>query len=591
MKEVKHKIISVVVAIVLIVLIVAIAFGKQIKESIANGDEINGTWFLALIYPDKYAYSSEQYDLNEYFKLTSGDDVAIILGDERLEDRALYKDNHVYVTLDTVSSLFTKRFYYNENEHNLLYSTASDIYRVDLDSLERSYKYGENVNSVDYVPAVLKGEDVYVALDYVRLFADFEYTFYAEPNRVEIYNKWETYKEATLKKDTNIRYQGGVKSAILTPISEGTKVHVLEQMENWTKIRTEDGYAGYVENDKLIDLKDATKTPVTGAYNPADDYQSVSDLEKVSLAWHQIGFTDDGTNLNTVLLENANINVVSPTWFYLKTEDGTFDNFASAQYVTNAHNKGYKVWGLLEDMTNEVDEYALFSSTASRTTLISNLITATINVGADGINVDCEKIGKQTGPHFVQFLRELSIEAHKNGLVLSCDNYVQNQGNLYYNLNEQGIVCDYVVIMGYDEHWAGSEPGSVASIGFVEKGIQSSLEAGVPASKLINGVPFYTRIWKTEGANQSSEAVGMDTVQEWMNNRGLKPTWDDECCQNYVKYEDGTAVYQIWIEDKDSLDAKMSVMSNNNIAGVAVWKLGFENSQAWEAINSYYSGQ
>ena len=142
MKEVKHKIISVVVAIVLIILIVAIAFGKQIKESIANGDEINGTWFLALIYPDKYSYSSEQYDLNEYFKITSQDGAAIILGDERLEDKALYKDGHVYVTLETVSSLFTKRFYYNEKEHNLLYSTATDIYRVDIDKLERSYSYG-----------------------------------------------------------------------------------------------------------------------------------------------------------------------------------------------------------------------------------------------------------------------------------------------------------------------------------------------------------------------------------------------------------------------------------------------------------------
>ena len=429
-----------------------------------------------------------------------------------------------------------------------------------------------------------------MALANVRLFANFEYVFYSEPNRVEIYNSWDTYKEAEIKKDTEIRYQGGVKSAILTKVQAGTKVHVLEPMENWTKIRTEDGFAGYVENDKLSEATDAQRSPITGAYNPSDDYKSVSDLSKVSLAWHQIGFADDGTNLNSVLLENANINVVSPTWFYLNSEDGTFDNYSSSYYVTTAHNKGYKVWGLLEDMTNKIDEYELFSSSASRKNLIDNLINATVNVGADGINVDCEKIGKETGPHFVQFLRELSIEAHKNGLVLSCDNYVQNQGNLYYNLNEQGIVCDYVVIMGYDEHWAGSEPGSVASIGFVENGISSAIEAGVAPSKLINGVPFYTRIWKTEGANQSSEAVGMDTVQEWMNVRGISASWDDETCQNYVQYEDGTAVYQVWIEDKDSLDAKMSVMDKYDIAGVAVWKLGFENSSAWDAINSYYSG-
>lgn len=590
MKEVKHKLISVVVAIVLIVLIIIVAFGKQIKTSMDNGEEINGRWFLALVYPDKYAYSNETADLNEYFELFSQDDVAIILGDERLDERGTMKDGHVYFLLSTAEKLFTDRFYFNEVEENLLYTTADSIYNVDLNGDKNGYTYAGAFTSTDYKPAFIKGEDVYVALDYVKMFANFEYAYFSDPHRVQVFNSWGTYKESELVKDTKLRYQGGVKSKVLTSLTKGQKVRVLEVMESWTKIRTEDGFAGYVENDKLSDAVEASRTPVTGAYDPYSDYQSISLGENVKLAWHQILFADDGAHLNENLPENSGINVVSPTWFYLNSEEGTFDNYATSAYVANAHAKGYQVWGLVEDMTNKskFDEYTLFSSTKNRQALIENLISAVTSVGADGINVDCETISKQTGPHFVQFLRELSIETRKNGLILSVDNYVQNQGNLYYDLTEQGIVADYVIIMGYDEHWAGSEPGSVASIGFVESGIQAALEEGVASSKLINGVPFYTRLWKTEGANQSSETIGMDVAQAWIDNRGLTPSWNDEACQYYIKFEDGTAVYQMWLEDKESLGAKLSVMSTYGLAGVAGWRVGLENASAWEVINEYY---
>ena len=588
MKEVKHKVISVVIAIALIILVVVIAFGKQIKQSIANGDEINLNFFLALIYPDKYSYSKEMYDLNEYFQIFSPNDVSIILGDERLEDKGIYKDDVVYFKLDTVEKLFTDRFYFNETENNLLYTTASSVLKVDIDSDSHSYLNGELETSLPYDPSFIYEDTVYIALDYCKMFADFDYAYYPEPHRVEVINSFEPYTEAALKKDTEVRYQGGVKSAILTSVKEGDKVHILETLENWTKVRTVDGFAGYVENKVLGESYEASIPAVTGAYIPEEDYVFNTETDKVCLAWHQIYYADDGNNLNSLLPENKCVNVVSPTWFYINDEAGTFDNYSSAAYVTNAHNRGLKVWALVEDMTNEFDEYALFSSTENRRTLINGLVDAVTGVGADGINVDCEKIGSKTGSHFVQFLRELSIACHKNGLVLSADNYVQNQGNLYYDLHEQGIVCDYVVIMGYDEHWAGSEPGSVASIGFVEKGITSAIDTGVPVSKLINGLPFYTRIWCTEGTTGSSEAVGMDTVKEWLAVRGLTPTWNDECCQNYIRYEDGTAVYQVWIEDADSLDAKLSVMSNYGIAGAAGWKLGLENSSAWDTIGKYY---
>lgn len=586
----KHKIISIVITIALIIGIIVIAFGSAIKTSIENGDEIDARWFLGLIYPDKYAYSREMADMNEYFQLFGASDVAIIVGNERIEDRGTYQNGVVYFPLSTAERLFTDRFYYNSEEGKLLYSTSTDIYTVDLNDGSQGYTYEGNFTSTDHRLAFVQGEELYISLDYVRKFANFQYTFYPEPNRVQVYTNWDSELVAELVKPTSIRYQGGIKSDVLRKAEKGEIVTVLEPMETWTKIHTTDGFTGYVENTKLGEAYSQAGTPVNDAYNPMADYGSGNADDSIILAWHQIYYADKGENLNSFLDGSEGVTVVSPTWFYINSSSGTFDNYATKDYVDNAHNKGYKVWALVEDMTNakNYSEYELFSSSVNRKALINNLVNAVIEVGADGINVDCEYVNKETGEHFVQFLRELSIETRKNGLVLSVDGYVQNQGNLYYDLREQGIVADYVVIMGYDEHWAGSEPGSVASIGFVEGGIQAALNSGVPSSKLINGVPFYTRLYRTEGADVSSQAIGMDEAQNWMANRGISPTWDDVACQYYIKFEDGTAVSEMFVEDKESMEARLSMMKGYNLAGVACWKLGLENKDIWSVLNSYY---
>ena len=81
---------------------------------------------------------------------------------------------------------------------------------------------------------------------------------------------------------------------------------------------------------------------------------------------------------------------------------------------------------------------------------------------------------------------------------------------------EQGIVADYVIMMGYDEHFAGGEPGSVSSISYVKNGISGMLE-DVPKEKLINAVPFYTRLWTEAGDGSiTSKAMGIaDAKSGW----------------------------------------------------------------------------
>lgn len=588
MKELKHKIISVVVAIVLILVIIAIAFGGKIYESIKSGEEINMRWFLALLYPDKYSYSVETADLNEYYQIFSPEDIAIVLQNERIEDRGKLLDGVVYFSFDTVERLFTDRFYVNEEEGVLLYTTSTEVITVQIGEEFTGYEAGGTVTPTDYPIARYHSDGtLLVAADYVQKYADFSYEFYADPNRMQVYTVWEEERQAQVLDDTQVRYQGGIKSDVLREVAAGETVVVLEIMETWTKVKTYDGFIGYIENDYLSDYVMVTPEAVTGAYRPEEDYSMGVSGNQIIVAFHQIFSEDDGSGLNSLLETTSGIDVVVPTWFYLDSEEGTFTSLANYSYVENAHARGLQVWGLLEDMTNDFDEYALFASSENRRALIDNLINTAVEYGLDGLNIDCEEVGRETGPHYVQFLRELSIETRAHGLILSVDNYVLNEGNLYYDLGEQGLITDYVIVMGYDEHWAGSEAGSVASIDFVERGISSAIEAGVPAAKLINGVPFYTRIWRTEGVETNSEAVGMDTTQEWLANRGITPTWDDVCCQYYASYQDGTAFFEVWVEDAQSLETKLSVMDNYGVAGVAAWKLGLESSDVWAIIEAY----
>ena len=214
--------------------------------------------------------------------------------------------------------------------------------------------------------------------------------------------------------------------------------------------------------------------------------------------------------------------------------------------------------------------------------------------------MDFEQIPTDVGDHYIQFIRELSVLCRVNNLVLSVDNYVPKGYNTHYHREEQGVMADYVIIMGYDEHFAGSyEAGSVAS--YIEETLRD-----VPADKVINAVPFYTRLWNetpktdeeraedqgTEAASYSmkvnSEALGMEEAAQRVSEAGATVIWDDTVKQNYAEWQgDNDSTYRIWLEDASSLEVKLGLMKDNNLAGTAAWKLGFETSDIWDLIQKY----
>lgn len=515
----------------------------------------------------KYIPSSEKMDLNEYYGEMADGEIALVIGTEKLEERGLVDGDRVYLPLDVVNTYLNQRYYWDSANQQILYATPSE-----LTSVSASSEAGDKV--------WVKDDKVYLNLTYVQEFTDLDAYITKDPYRIAIQYKFKNVKTVTVKKNTSIRYRGGIKSAILTSVKKGTKLRLIEEMENWDQVATDDGYIGYIDKKKV---GEAEKTKFERSFKK-EEYSYLTMDSKINMVWHQVTSTDANAYFADATANMTGVNVISPTWFYLTDTSGNIASIASADYVSQAHEKGLQVWGLIDNFTQEVSTTETLSSTAARQNIISQLIQAAQDVGMDGINVDFESLSEDVGIHFLEFLRELSIECHKNNLVLSVDNPVPEDFTSHYDRAEQGRVVDYVIIMGYDEHYVGSEAGSVASLPWVEQGIQDTLDE-VPAERVINAIPFYTRLWRTTGGNVTSEAIGMDQAQQTIADNNVETYWDKTTSQNYGKYDIDNSTYQIWLEDAQSVAEKVKLVSKYDLAGVSAWKLGFENNGIWQVIS------
>lgn len=569
------KAIPVIIAIVLILIIGGVAFGRK--------------WI------EKYSYGKEYADLDAYYGVEdaavgeSDGNLAIVLQDEIIEGQAVVIGGKVYFDEDLVRAYFNDGFYADRNEQKLLYTSATDTVQALFGGQSYSDRDGEH--AVDYVVCLLREDKLYLAADYVKLFANFTYEKY--DRHLQVYTEWGIRKTSEVSKKTMLRVQGGIKSLILREVEAGERVEILEEMGTWSKVKTSDSMIGYVENKRLTNMDTEVETPVTD-WVP-EEYTRVMLEGKVNLGWHAIYSTAGNNSLDSVVAEGKGLNVIAPTWFSIKDSDGAVESFASKKYVEKAHGYGLKVWGVWDDFnysanngTPAVDTFQLFSSTTKRQEFARSLVSTAMDLGLDGINLDFEKISAETREHFTQFLREMSVLCRQSGLTLSVDIPVPLNSNNTMRLDVQGNAADYVIMMGYDEHWGGcGNPGSVASIGFVSDGLDRVLEH-VPAAQVINALPFYTREWKTEGAKVTDTAIPICNLKDYLErHKNDEIIWDEDACQNYLEWKNGDTTYQIWLEDADSIRDKLNVMSAKKLGGVAVWRLGYGTKEIWELVAAY----
>ena len=552
------------------------------------------------IYWIKYGPTKETYDLNKYFGITAKSQMGVTINNDVLDAQALTDSGNAYLSYDFVQEYISDRFYWDSNENILLYTLPKDMVKVMADS--KDYSVSDTVNSEDYTIVKTEGDTTYIALDFLQKYANFDYKVYKNPARVVITSKFGKCQTAKVKKDTQVRTLGGVKSPVLEEVKKGDKLTVLEDVSDWKKVCTQSGIVGYIQKSKLNDIQQET----TSREFEEPDYTGIQKDYKINLVWHQVTSEEANAGIEDALADTKGLNTISPTWFWVADNSGNLNSIASADYVNYAHQRGLEVWALLDNFDQNVDDMELLSHTSSRENLENQLVNAALQNGIDGINVDFEQIPTDVGEHYIQFIRELSVKCRTNNLVLSVDNYVPKGYNTHYHREEQGIMADYVIIMGYDEHFAGSyEAGSVASYDYVKEGIEETLR-DVPAAKVINAVPFYTRLWNetpkteeelaegqgTEAANYpmnvTSEALGMEEAAQRVSEAGATATWDDTVKQNFAAWTgDDGSTYKIWLEDASSLEVKLGLMKDNKLAGTAAWKLGFETSDIWDLIQRY----
>lgn len=542
-------------------------------------------------------------DLADYYGVTGEGEYGIVVNGNAAGTAVTLNDK-IYLPQEVVADKINSQFYLDKKNNQIRYATPDEVKLVMVD--------GEDGNAVTY------NGQVYLELGYVTDGSDVKQLKESEPDRIVFFTEMGQTDTYSVIEDTVIRQESSENSSVMTKVSAGQILYKAETVvaygdsediedgdASWQEVMSESGIRGFVQSDKV---KESAAVIFT-ANKEQPSYSHISLGKKVCLGWQLMTNTAGNSDILDKINGTKGLNVISPTWYVVEDMKGNITSYASKEYVKTAHNNGLQVWALINDFSTDSNgvSYVLeaLADTDSRNNIIDSLMTEVDKYGFDGINVDFEKISLAYGKDYVQFMRELSVACRNKGIILSVDMYVPMSFNQYYNRSDVGEVVDYLIVMGYDEHWAGcSQAGSVASISYVKNGINNTIKS-VDADRVINAVPFYTRIW-TETITDTddgsgvyvedavngnyiltSRAVSMNTAEKDLLQGGGEKIWQEDMGQYYGTYEKDNAFVRIWLEEERSIETKLDVMEEAGLAGVACWQLGYEKPEVWDVIQAY----
>lgn len=540
---------------------------------------------------------------NPYKLGGKGTVTAVALEDRYSEQYAIVRDNQIFLNMNMVQKEVDPRFYWNEKSKKIMFTNAQKIYESEINT----DKIGNE--KVSFITGILDKDQCYVNAEFVKRYVDYSFEYIKGkdgiPARVVLTYRPGEASVMTVDEDMEMRTGGDYQNLIVTTVPEDSKVTVIEESKNWNLVRTKDGMIGYMPVSSLTDKKREKRSFKT---DEAEYTHQLMD-GKVSMAWHLLTQMAANASLSNKLQNVKGLNVISPTWFSLKDGKGNVDSIASGEYVQIAHNANLQVWGLISDLDAQGKKNIgkVLRSNQARRKMVSDLISYAQVYQMDGINVDFEMISEKVSQDYLQFLRELSIQCRQKGLVLSVDNYVPTASTDYYDRKQQGMLADYIVVMSYDEHATSEDgAGSVSSLGYTEQAIKDTVEQVGDASRVINGMPFYTTAWietpvdKSDGSGTlisdsvngdyylTSQDISMDTATDLYKKAGSTPVFDDNTGQNQVSYQKGDKFVVIWLEDETSVKSRLELMNQYKLGGAAYWSLGQESGKIWSVIQSYF---
>ena len=505
-------------------------------------------------------------------KISRSDVNLIIYGDTiSSEYNPFVEDGHIFLSLDTVSQFIDEELFYDEETQKVIVTTEDALYKFTIGKNIAT----KNLREYDAKACCRIVDDiVYIDMNLVKDIYGIKFEYNEETNAISI-DKLDTddinlnYNEVKLYSDIN------TNSDILEVLDKTNTVTVYpDSLEHsrWYKVKSDSGKIGYIE-----------KAAVTLEKEEEPNAEETEEEEKLIMFWQY------GSSLDTLGDKIDGVNVVMPTWYEIADENGNVSEDYSEDYYNKAKDNGYDIWPIITNGLDnpELDKKQVTSKIMNdeqkRENLIRNIISIIEDNNLDGINIDFEGMYAEDKYMYTQFLRELYPLVRETGAKLSVDIYFTN----YIDRQGVGKACDYVMLMGYDQRGDWSEsPGSISEIGWVENNIASLInDSQIPSSKIILGVPFYTRMWNVEeDGTFTTDVYSMSDSQEFLEDYALTPTMDNISGQNYIEVVLDDITHKLWIEDAESMAKRADIVIEYNLAGITAWQKGFETQDIWEVL-------
>lgn len=494
-----------------------------------------------------------------------------------LKNDVLIEDDKVYLSQQDIKNFFDK-YIYKEEETNQIITTYNEKI-AEIGFKENAITINGSKKQI-YAHAIEKDGTTYLPISEMKEVYDIQLENIKDTKIVTMDSLDREQKKAVVTNDLSVKASTNLISKTVDRIKKEDYVIVISSNNGYTRIRTENGKLGYVKSDKL-------SNEITVREAKEEERQIEG---KINLTWDYFSKFGSAPNREGTSIEG--VNVVSPAFFYLDDDGKLQENVGDAgeNYIKWAHNNGYKVWPMVSNAEAGLKVTSkIMNSYKARQELIEDIVDKCKKYKIDGINVDFENMKQEDKDLYSRFIIELTPRLKEKGIVTSVDVTAPDGGETWsmcFDRHVIGDVADYIVFMAYDEYGVSStKPGTTAGYDWVKLSLNKFLQTEeIDSNKIILAIPFYTRVWTTNSEGKTtSKTVTMKNTYSVIP-EGTEKQWNDELKQNYVEYMDGEDKKQIWIEDLDSLKAKISLIKENDLAGVGSWQKGMESDEVWAML-------
>lgn len=518
-------------------------------------------------------FMNTEYNFEHIVNMTDTPKLVVFGDNIDRKYQPIVQEEKVYISIDTIASFIDEDIFYDSNANKVIITNEEYVYKFKINDNIAT----RNLQSYDAkTSARIIDDEVYMDMLLIKDIYDIKTEYDKDTNTISIDKK--SSSDLNLNYN-NVKVYDNIKTSsnIIDTLNKNNTVTVYTDSlkhNRWYKVKTDNGKIGYIEKSAVtVPVDEPIQEPISNA----------QENEKLIMFWQY------GSNLDTLGEKIDGVNVVMPTWFAVTDSQGTVEINYSKDYYQKAKQNGYEIWPIITNSfdSEDADKKQITSNIVNdeqkRENLIINIVEIIKDYKLDGINIDFENMKEEDKYMYTQFLRELYPVVKQAGAKLSVDVYFTN----YIDRKGVGKACDYLMLMGYDQrgNWS-KEAGSIAEVSWTEKNIKSLIEdSKIDPSKIILGVPFYTRLWIIDADGDiTTNVYSMKNSQDFIASNNLTKIWDEEAGQNYVEVSKKGKIYKLWIEDSTSIEKRAEIVKKYGLAGITAWQKGFETQDIWQVL-------